>query len=56
MSDPRRVLLVGATGLVGTRVMEQCVGREDVRHPDADPRLVFLERQRLHRELVDHVA
>lgn len=31
MSDPRRVLLVGATGLVGTRVMEQCVGREDVR-------------------------
>ena len=31
MSDPRRVLLVGATGLVGTRVMEACVGREDVR-------------------------
>jgi uncharacterized protein YbjT (DUF2867 family) len=31
MSDVRRVLLVGATGLVGTRVMEQCVGRGDVR-------------------------
>lgn len=31
MSDPRRVLLVGATGLVGTRVMEACVGRADVR-------------------------
>ena len=31
MSDPRRVLLVGATGLVGTRVMEQCVGRSDMR-------------------------
>jgi uncharacterized protein YbjT (DUF2867 family) len=31
MSDPRRVLLVGATGLVGQRVMEVCVGREDVR-------------------------
>jgi uncharacterized protein YbjT (DUF2867 family) len=31
MSEPRRVLLVGATGLVGTRVMEACVGREDLR-------------------------
>lgn len=31
MSDPRRVLLVGATGLVGTRVMELCIGRADVR-------------------------
>jgi uncharacterized protein YbjT (DUF2867 family) len=31
MSDTRRVLLVGATGLVGTRVMEECVGRSDVR-------------------------
>lgn len=31
MSDARRVLLVGATGLVGTRVMEACVGRSDVR-------------------------
>jgi uncharacterized protein YbjT (DUF2867 family) len=31
MSDPRRVLLVGATGLVGRRVMEACVGRPDVR-------------------------
>ena len=31
MSDTRRVLLVGATGLVGTRVMEQCIGRSDVR-------------------------
>jgi len=31
MSDRRRVLLVGATGLVGRRVMEQCVGRQDVR-------------------------
>lgn len=31
MSDPRRVLLVGATGLVGRRVMEACIGRSDVR-------------------------
>jgi uncharacterized protein YbjT (DUF2867 family) len=31
MSDGRRVLLAGATGLIGTRVMEQCVGRSDVR-------------------------
>jgi uncharacterized protein YbjT (DUF2867 family) len=31
MSEVRRILLVGATGLVGTRVMEQCVGRSDVR-------------------------
>jgi uncharacterized protein YbjT (DUF2867 family) len=31
MSEPRRVLLVGATGLVGTRVMEACVERADVR-------------------------
>jgi len=31
MSDARRVLLVGATGLVGTRVMEQCMGRDDLR-------------------------
>jgi uncharacterized protein YbjT (DUF2867 family) len=31
MSDTRRVLIVGATGLVGTRVMEQCVGRSDLR-------------------------
>jgi uncharacterized protein YbjT (DUF2867 family) len=31
MSDSRRVLLVGATGLVGTRVMEECIGRGDVR-------------------------
>lgn len=31
MSDPRRVLLVGATGLVGTRVMQECVGRADMR-------------------------
>lgn len=30
-SHVRRVLLVGATGLVGTRVMEACVGRADVR-------------------------
>jgi uncharacterized protein YbjT (DUF2867 family) len=31
MSDARRVLLVGATGLVGRRVMEACVGRSDIR-------------------------
>jgi uncharacterized protein YbjT (DUF2867 family) len=31
MSEPRRVLLVGATGLIGTRVMQECVGRTDVR-------------------------
>jgi uncharacterized protein YbjT (DUF2867 family) len=31
MSEPRRVLLVGATGLIGTRVMQECVGRADLR-------------------------
>jgi uncharacterized protein YbjT (DUF2867 family) len=31
MSEARRVLLVGATGLVGTGVMEQSVGRSDLR-------------------------
>lgn len=31
MSEARRVLLLGATGLIGTRVMEECVGRSDVR-------------------------
>jgi nucleoside-diphosphate-sugar epimerase len=31
MSEVRRVVLVGATGLVGRRVMEACVGREDLR-------------------------
>src|SRR6478735_11603977 len=31
MSESRRVLLVGATGLIGTRVMQECVGRTDVR-------------------------
>ncbi len=31
MSDPVRIALVGATGLVGSSVIEQCVGREDVR-------------------------
>jgi uncharacterized protein YbjT (DUF2867 family) len=31
MSDPRRILLVGATGLVGRRVMEASIGRSDVR-------------------------
>jgi uncharacterized protein YbjT (DUF2867 family) len=31
MSDPPRILLAGATGLVGGRVMEAAVGREDVR-------------------------
>jgi len=31
MSDPRRLLLAGATGLVGMQVMEVCAGREDIR-------------------------
>ena len=31
MSDALRLCLVGATGLIGGKVMEQCVGREDVR-------------------------
>jgi uncharacterized protein YbjT (DUF2867 family) len=31
MSEVRRVLLVGATGLVGTRIMQACVGRSDLR-------------------------
>lgn len=31
MSDALRIVLVGATGLIGGKVMEACVGREDVR-------------------------
>ena len=31
MSDPMRVALVGATGLVGRHVVEGCVGRRDLR-------------------------
>ena len=31
MSDALRIVLVGATGLIGGMVMEACVGREDVR-------------------------
>ena len=31
MSDPLRICLVGATGLIGGKVMKECVGREDVR-------------------------
>ena len=31
MSDVPRILLAGATGLIGTRVMESAVGRQDVR-------------------------
>lgn len=31
MSEPVRIVLVGATGLVGRRVIEACIGREDIR-------------------------
>lgn len=31
MSEALRLCLVGATGLIGGRVMQQCVGREDIR-------------------------
>ena len=31
MSEPPRILLAGATGLIGNRVMEAAVGREDIR-------------------------
>lgn len=31
MSDPQRIVLVGATGLVGRRVIEACIGRDDIR-------------------------
>jgi uncharacterized protein YbjT (DUF2867 family) len=31
MSDPIRIALVGATGLIGREVIRACVGREDVR-------------------------
>ena len=31
MSDALRICLVGATGLIGGHVMQECVGREDVR-------------------------
>ena len=30
MSDPQRILVVGATGLIGSEVIELAVGREDV--------------------------
>ena len=31
MSDPLRIALVGATGLIGAHVINACIGREDVR-------------------------
>ena len=31
MSEPMRIALLGATGMIGRRVMEKCVGRSDVR-------------------------
>lgn len=31
MSDALRLCLVGATGLIGAKVIEECVGREDIR-------------------------
>lgn len=31
MSEPRRILLVGATGMIGGGVMRQAVGRRDIR-------------------------
>ena len=31
MSEALRLCLVGATGLIGARVIEECVGREDIR-------------------------
>lgn len=31
MSDPVRIALVGATGLIGSEIMKLCVGRQDVR-------------------------
>lgn len=31
MSEPMRIALVGATGLIGQKVMAECVGREDMR-------------------------
>ena len=31
MSDAIRIGLIGATGLIGSTVIEQCIGREDVR-------------------------
>ncbi|MBX7526232.1 NAD(P)H-binding protein [Qipengyuania vesicularis] len=31
MSDPLRLCLIGATGLIGGAVMRECIGREDIR-------------------------
>ena len=31
MSEPLRLCLVGATGLIGGHVMRECIGREDIR-------------------------
>lgn len=31
MSDALRLCLIGATGLIGGKIMQECVGREDVR-------------------------
>jgi len=41
MSRPLRICLVGASGLVGSKVIEACVGRADVR-------LVAVARRELH--------
>ena len=31
MSEAIRIAIIGATGLIGSTVIEQCIGREDVR-------------------------
>lgn len=44
MSDPVRIALVGATGLVGSAIIENCNGREDVRLTGIARREVRLPR------------
>jgi uncharacterized protein YbjT (DUF2867 family) len=44
MSDPLRVTVVGATGLVGRKTIEACVGREDIRLSAISRREVPLPR------------
>ncbi|MBX7483670.1 NAD(P)H-binding protein [Qipengyuania qiaonensis] len=44
MSESIRIGLVGATGLIGTKIIEQCIGREDVRLTGISRREVTLPR------------
>ena len=46
MSEALRLCLVGATGLIGAKVIEECVGHEDVRLQAIARREANLEKRR----------